>query len=143
MKSFFLGFVGACFALLLSRLAPPPVHAQDSPAVTPILRARQIVVVDEHGRDRVIIGAPVKDPNRIAPMAGLIILDQHGHERVGMGVNDQGNASIGLDAPMGKGDDRNRERIVMEADANGGAEIDLFNKKTFIAGRLNPPCQHN
>ena len=24
----------------------------------------------------------------------------------------------------------------MESDANGGAEIDLFNKKTFIAGRL-------
>jgi hypothetical protein len=69
-------------------------------------------------------------------MAGLIILDQYGNERIGMGVYNEGNASIGLDAPVGKGDDRNRERIVMEADGSGGAEINLFNKKTFIAGRL-------
>ena len=61
----------------------------------------QVRILDEQGRDRLILGAPVKDPNRIDPMAGLIILDQYGHERVGMGVYNQGNASIGLDAPMG------------------------------------------
>ena len=136
MKSFFLGFAGACAAMILFRLTPVSVHAQANAIDASIVRARQIVVVDDQGRDRVIIGGPIKDPNRTAPMTGLIILDQKGHERIGMGVYPQGNASIGLDAPAGNGDDRNRERIVMEADANGGAEIDLFNKKTFIAGRL-------
>jgi hypothetical protein len=105
-----------------------------------VIKARGLIIVDEQGRERVIMGAPVPDPpkegKRINQAHGMIILDPEGYERFGLGLMDNGNMGMGFDAPRGKGDDRNRERINIIADSQGGAMIRFLNRKTGIPGWL-------
>lgn len=105
-----------------------------------IIKARGIIIVDEQGRERVILGAPVPDPpkegKRINPAHGMIILDPNGYERFGVGLMDNGQMGMGFDAPPGKGDDRNRERLHFIADPEGGAMIRFLNRKTSVPGWL-------
>ena len=71
-----------------------------------ILRARGLVIVDEKGTERVVIGAPLPDPmilgrrhKRDGRVSGLIIADGTGTERGGYVTDDQaGNALFTLDA---------------------------------------------
>jgi|CZKF01.1.fsa_nt_gi hypothetical protein len=70
-----------------------------------ILRARGLVITDEKGTERVVIGAPLPDPTilgkihkRDGPVSGLIIADATGTERGGYVTGDQeGNALLTLD----------------------------------------------
>ena len=104
-----------------------------------IVRVRTLIVEDEQGRDRVILGAPVPDlkgGGRISPSVGLVINDSDGVERFGLGLQANGRMVMGFDAPPGTGDPRNRERINIVADASGGAYIRFVNRKTFVPGRL-------
>ena len=104
-----------------------------------IVRVRTLIVEDEQGRDRVILGAPVPDlkgGGRISPSVGLVINDPDGLERFGLGLQANGRMVMGFDAPPGTGDARNRERINVVADASGGAYIRFVNRKTFVPGRL-------
>lgn len=106
---------------------------------TRVLRVRTLIVEDENGRDRVVLGAPVPDPKegrRASPSVGLVINDPNGLERFGVGLQANGRMVMGFDAPPGTGDSRNRERINIVADANGGAYIRFLNRKTFVPGRL-------
>src|SRR5437868_3696323 len=55
-----------------------------------ILRVRGLIVVDEHGIERVWIGAPLPDPSflgkrgqRQAPISGILLMDADGTERSG------------------------------------------------------------
>jgi len=103
------------------------------------MRARGLVIVDDQGHERIMIGAPVPSPKegaRRSASTGIVINDQSGYERFGLGLTDDGQMGMGFDAPRGTGDDRNRERINMVADAKGGSEIRFLNRKTFVAGRL-------
>lgn len=106
----------------------------------PIIKARGLIIVDEKGRERIIMGAPVPDPpnegKRINPAHGMIILDPNGYERFGVGLMDNGQMGMGFDAPPGTGDDRNRERLHFVADPEGGAMIRFLNKKTSVPGWL-------
>ena len=71
-----------------------------------ILRARGLIIVDEKGTERVVIGAPLPDPmslgqrhKRDGPVSGLVIADATGTERGGYVTDDQaGNALLTLDA---------------------------------------------
>ena len=71
-----------------------------------ILRARGLVIIDEKGTERVVIGAPLPDPmilgkrrKRDGRVSGLIIADGTGTERGGYVTDDQaGNALLTLDA---------------------------------------------
>jgi hypothetical protein len=104
-----------------------------------MVRVRTLIVEDEQGRDRVILGAPVPDikgGGRISPSVGLVINDSDGLERFGLGLQANGRMVMGFDAPPGTGDPRNRERINIVADASGGAYIRFVNRKTFVPGRL-------
>jgi hypothetical protein len=104
-----------------------------------IVRVRTLIVEDEQGRDRVVLGAPVPDlkgGRRISPSVGLVINDSDGLERFGLGLQSNGRMVMGFDAPPGTGDPRNRERINIVADASGGAYIRFVNRKTFVPGRL-------
>jgi hypothetical protein len=104
-----------------------------------VVRARALVIEDEAGRDRIVLGAPVPDPKegkRISPSVGLVINDAEGLERFGVGLQTNGRLVMGFDAPPGTGDPRNRERINIVADATGGAYIRFLNRKTFVPGRL-------
>lgn len=70
-----------------------------------ILRARGLIITDEKGTERIVIGAPVPDPmilgkrhKRDGPVSGLIIADATGTERGGYVTDDQaGNAFLTLD----------------------------------------------
>jgi hypothetical protein len=67
-----------------------------------------ILVLDENGYDRIMIGDSVPDPNigrRIAPSTGIIINDEEGFERSGYGLLKPGGVGrvvLGLDSSDGR-----------------------------------------
>jgi hypothetical protein len=67
-----------------------------------------ILILDDHGYDRLALGDPVPDPNvgkRIGPSTGMIINDEHGNERSGYGllkVGDRYRVVLGLDSAQGR-----------------------------------------
>jgi len=70
-----------------------------------IVRARGLIITDDKGTERIVIGAPLPDPpilgrrhKRDGPVSGLIIADATGTERGGYVTDDQaGNAILTLD----------------------------------------------
>lgn len=111
--------------------------ANQSSGVSPVIRARGLVIVDEQGRERIVLGSPIpdtKDGKRINPAHGMAIIDPQGYERFGVGLMDNGQMAMGFDAPRGTGDDRNTERLHFIADAKGGAMIRFLNRKTSVPG---------
>lgn len=128
---------------LLLQSVVRPAHAEPAPGdpakVPSVIKARSVVIVDDEGRDRIVLGAPVpdtKDGKRVSPATGMIILDPKGYERFGVGLMDNGNMGMGFDAPRGTGDDRNTERVHIVADGQGGAMIRFLNRKTGVPGWL-------
>jgi hypothetical protein len=116
--------------------------SNQSGEVSPVIKTRGVIIVDDKGRERVILGAPVPDSPaegkpRINPAHGMIILDPQGFERFGVGLMDNGQMGMGFDAPPGKGDDRNRERLHFVADPEGGAMIRFLNRKTSVPGWIH------
>jgi hypothetical protein len=105
-----------------------------------LIRTRGLIIVDEQGRDRVILGAPVPDPphvgKRINPAHGIIILDQQGYERWGVGLMDNtGQMGMGFDAPPDPANPKkNPERLHFIADGKGGAMIRFLNRQTGVPG---------
>jgi hypothetical protein len=137
--------IGVWGLLLQPLVRVSPVEAQSKTAanhsgeVSPVIKTRGVIIVDDKGRERVILGAPVPDSPaegkpRINPAHGMIILDPQGYERFGVGLMDNGQMGMGFDAPPGKGDDRNRERLHLVADPEGGATIRFLNRKTSVPG---------
>jgi hypothetical protein len=73
-----------------------------------ILRVHQLVVVDEKGIDRIVIG-PVPDPQmmgkrvkRRVPATGIQLNDESGNERAGIALLDDGSAVVGIDDESGR-----------------------------------------
>jgi hypothetical protein len=138
--------IGVWGLLLKSVIRFPSAEAQSktsanqSSQVSPVIKTRGLIIVDEQGRERVLLGAPMPDPphegKRINPAHGMMILDPQGYERFGVGLMDNGQMGMGFDAPRGTGDDRNRERLHFVADAKGGAMIRFLNRKTGVPGWL-------
>ncbi len=98
-----------------------------------ILRARGLIIEDEQGRSRIVIGSPVPDPKegkRMNQSTGIVINDAEGYERFGLNLDEKGRMGMGFDAPPGKGDPRNRERINIMADEDGSSYIRFLNRKT-------------
>lgn len=70
-----------------------------------IVRARGLIITDEKGTERIVLGAPLADPlilgrrhKRDGPVSGLVIADATGTERGGYVTDDQaGNALLTLD----------------------------------------------
>jgi len=93
------------------------------------LRVRQLAVVDEHGTERVLIGAPLPDPmilgkrhRRDGPVSGLIIADSTGTERGGYVTSDHGdNALLTLD---GQG----HQTVLLLAEADGSTLFRIWDK---------------
>jgi hypothetical protein len=94
-------------------------RAQQAPGV---LRARGLIIEDDAGRPRVVLGAPIPE-QRSTTRTGLKILDASGVERLGMNLLSNGSMVLGLDAPAGTGNDANKERITLVADDKGGAAM--------------------
>ena len=100
-----------------------------------VLRARGLIIEDEAGRARVVLGAPIPE-NRSTMRSGLKILDASGVERLGMNLLSNGSMVLGLDAPAGTGNDANKERITLVADEKGGASITLKDRRTYVVSRM-------
>ncbi len=135
--------IGVWCLLIQSFFQVVPVEAstETSDTKTPqVIRARGIVIVDEQGRDRIIMGAPVPDPphvgKRINPAHGMIILDRNGYERWGVGIMDNtGQMAMGFDAPPDPANPKkNPERLHLIADGKGGAMIRFLNRQTSVPG---------
>jgi len=94
-----------------------------------ILRARGLVITDEKGTERIIIGAPVPDPmilgrrhKRDGPVSGLIIADATGTERGGYVTDDRGgNALFTLDA-------QGFQTVMLLAEPDGGTTFRIWEK---------------
>ena len=108
-----------------------------APRTSDVLRTRQLIIEDVAGRDRIVLGAPVRDNfNRISPATGMVIRDSSGSERFGVSLDARGNVGLGLDAPRCTSDPCNRERINLVADANGGSHLRLLDRQTGVAARI-------
>ena len=107
--------------------------------ITPadVIRTEQIIIEDEAGRQRMVIGPQSDFGGQRSASMGMAINDTLGFERFGMGLRASGRMSMGFDAPVGKGDDRNRERINIIADEDGGAQIRFLDRETFVKGRIS------
>lgn len=91
------------------------------------LRARVLVIEDEQGRDRIVLGAPMPDGRRVV---GMKILNQDGAEQFGLTLKHDGAMSMGFDAAPGVGDDRNRERLNLGVSADGRGWIRYLDNRT-------------
>lgn len=102
-----------------------------------VLKTRHLLVVDEQGASRVIIGAPVDDKkymnfSRNKPMFGIALCDAKANEQIGIGVSDDGSAAMGLDAKVGVGNPANRERINFAVNSDGAAMIRILDNETLL-----------
>lgn len=94
-----------------------------------IVRARGLVITDEKGTERVVIGAPLPDPlilgrrhKRDGSVSGLIIADATGTERGGYVTDDQaGNALLTLD---GQG----FQTVLLLAEPDGSTTLRLWDR---------------
>jgi hypothetical protein len=126
-----------CFIIAILFAIRRPKTSTDSHG--DIIYAKGLVILDNKGRNRIVLGSPVPDPvegKRSSPETGIIINDSLGLERFGVGLGATGRMVFGLDAPKDQGDNRNRERITMVADENGSAYLRFLDRQTFAAGLL-------
>lgn len=105
-----------------------------APVTPDVLRARQLIIEDSAGRDRIVLGAPMRDNyERVSSATGMAIRDSLGNERFGVSLDARGNMGLGLDAPKCTSDPCNRERINLVADANGGSRLRFLDRQTGVA----------
>ena len=121
---------------LMGALAPDP-----SPGVAERIVAREIIIVDETGRERVVIGAPLPEPRlagarskRGDPVSGVLLFDSEGNERGGYVTGDgpSGGASLTLD-------EVGRASVSLSADARGTSGLTLSNhNQNSMILQVNP-----
>ncbi|MDX1439938.1 MAG: hypothetical protein R3284_08560 [Rubricoccaceae bacterium] len=112
----------------------------DEAEVPDILRVRGLVVVDEAGHERIVLGAPLPDAAdtgpRVAPSTGIAINDAGGIERFAVGLLENGLFNMGFDGAPGTGDDRNRERINIGVTPDGRGYMRFLDRGTALASIL-------
>lgn len=104
VKLMAMGWLATVVLLLAFAWMPPSQAAAQDPKVTlDVIRARQFVVVDEKGIERIVIG-PTPDPQvmgkrmkRRSPGTGIMLNDPSGNERAGFGMLEDGSVVLGLD----------------------------------------------
>ena len=96
------------------------------------IRAKGLIIEDDSGRPRILLGAPLPSQGTGEPRAGMRINDTRGFERLGLSLYDSGRMVVGIDAPPGTGSDLNRERITLVADAKGGGYIRFLDRTTSV-----------
>jgi hypothetical protein len=121
-----------------------------------ILRARGLILVDEKGTERIVMGAPVPDPpqgKRVFPANGITFQDAKGKERGGLGILDDGRIVYALDSencdrvglfvfPDGRAgllvnDDHMNGRLLLQTEQDGTASLrflDAAAKERMVLG---------
>jgi hypothetical protein len=128
----FIVLAGA--GLLMGALRPAQPEAADE------IRTRRLVVVDDAGVPRVVIGQDPVDTQRRSRSAGITIYDTHGHERGGMSTFDDGSVVLALDAPVGVGAPM-RDRAAMVVWPNGASYVMLLDNETKAVAKLHSDGQ--
>lgn len=119
--------------------------AARGPAAAEVLRARGLVLEDDQGRARLLLGVNVPEVAerlRKDPAAGLVLLDEQGHDRLQMGhvggpqmggtLQERISPATGLSVNDAAGDERggfglmDNGRAVMGLDAPSGEGVMLF-----------------
>lgn len=105
------------------------------------VRTRRLVVIDDSGRARVIIGQDPITTQRQSRSVALLLFDRAGAERGGFGVTDEGAVGIGLDAPVGVGSSPTRDRVGLLVGPDGTAQLTIHdNNAHAVAGlQANSP----
>ena len=98
------------------------------------VRTHRLVVLDDSGHTRAVIGQDPAHVQRIARAAGLLLYDK-GNERGGFSTLGDGSVVIGLDAPVGVGAAM-RDRIGLKVFPNGAAYVMLIDNQTGAVARL-------
>lgn len=111
------------------------MSAQKSQEILEVVKARKIIVVDEEGVARVVIGQDPKDTQRRSRAAGITIHDGTGSERGGLGTFDDGSVIFALDAPVGVGSPM-RDRLGMGVWPDGSSHIMLIDNNTKGVAKL-------
>jgi hypothetical protein len=102
--------------------------------VPDVIRTRQLIIEDIKGRDRVILGAPIREKmHRISPATGMVIRDTLGHERIGIDLDATGKMGLGMDAGggcEGKLNPCNPERINLVVNEDGSSFLRFLDRNT-------------
>jgi hypothetical protein len=124
-----------------------------------VITAKRIIIEDEQGVQRLILGAPSPDPvmhgkvqKRRSPFSGLVINDAKGDERGGIGMMDDGTMSMCFDQngrertcsyvlPNGRAgvlvsDPQGRDRISLTSEPDGTPTIQLFDEQQRLTSSL-------
>ena len=111
--------------------------------------ANGIVILDENGWDKIIVGDPAPDPiigKRIGKSTGVIINDDQGLERTGYGilnVEGQNRVVLGLDSSNGT----EGANLFVMPDGTVGLNLNATNESIFIGkavkGNWNAPSDEN
>jgi hypothetical protein len=100
--------------------------AADSNNSAEVLRVRKLVIVDEQGAERIVIAAPLPNPQmkgkqvpRRNTATGIQINDESGNERGGIVMLDDGSFMVGID------DENSNERAHLYYIPNRGSGVFL------------------
>jgi hypothetical protein len=93
------------------------------------ITASQITIVDDQGRQRVVLGQDPKDAQRRSRASGITLYDEKGAERGGFSTMEDGSVVFAMDAPAGIGAPM-RDRLGMVVGDAGQASIMLIDNQT-------------
>lgn len=99
------------------------------------LKTRRLVVVDDHGIARVVIGQDPENAQRRSRAAGITIHDKSGNERGGLSTFDDGSVVMALDAPVGVGSPM-RDRVGVVVYGDGSSHVMLLDNETRAVAKL-------
>ena len=102
-----------------------------------VLRVRGLIVVDQNGRERIQIGAPLPDPllqgkryKRQGAVSGILLMDAEGTERSGYFTSDEpGTVALTLDAVQG-------QTAMFLANDEKGANLQIYDRDNKHSVRL-------
>jgi len=104
------------------------------------VRTHRLVIVDDQGRQRVVLAQDPPNGQRISRAAGLIIFDDKGNERGGFSTMADGSVVLGMDAPVGVGAPM-RDRIGFKVFPDGSAHVMLIDNQTRAVAKLQSDGQ--
>ena len=122
MRLAFLSLILIAGAVIITSMQPQAEVLEE-------VRTKRVVVVDDEGVARVVIGQDPKDTQRRSRSAGITIHDKTGSERGGLGTFEDGSVVMALDAPSGVGNPM-RDRIGMGVWPDGSSHLILLDNQT-------------
>jgi hypothetical protein len=140
-----IAFASVVACCLLAALGAP--QGKDAPAskdapVSKEVRTQRLVVVDDQGVPRVVIGQDAVGTQRRSRAAGLYVMDKKGDERGGFSTMDDGSAVFAIDAPAGVGAPM-RDRLGLVVGADGSSYVMVIDNQTRAVAKMTADADGN